>query len=99
MADRNMCTLDFLGGIAQRQAFFLMREHQNLPWQALSDLERVGQVDAGEVWEQTIQIQVAGVTLSLRRVVLRLRQPTRHGDGEIVCLTNLLAAVVGTMGG
>ena len=97
MADRNMCTLDFLGGIAQRQAFFLMREHQNLPWQALSDLERVGQVDAGEVWEQTIQIQVAGVTLSLRRVVLRLRQPTRHGDGEIVCLTNLPAAVVGTM--
>lgn len=96
IADRNMCTLDFLGGIAQRQAFYLMREHQNLPWQAISDLARVGQVDAGEVWEQTIQMTAAGTTWNVRRVVLRLRQPTRHGDGEIVCLTNLPAAVAGS---
>ena len=45
IADRNMCTLDFLGGIAQRQSAFVIREHQNLPWQALSELQSVADVD------------------------------------------------------
>ena len=89
IADRNMCTLAFLGGIAQRQAAFLIREHKNLPWEALGDLQSVGSVAAGEVFEQTIQIQHNGEPLHLRRVVLRLTKPTRHGDGEIVVLTNL----------
>lgn len=91
IADRNMCTLAFLMGIAQRQAVFIVREHQNLPWQAICALERVGQLEAGEVWEQPIQIQQREETLTLRRIVLRLAQPTRHGDNEIVCLTNLPA--------
>lgn len=42
MADRNMCTLDFLLGIAQRQAAFAIREHKNLPWEALSELQSAG---------------------------------------------------------
>lgn len=89
IADRNMCTRDFLLGIAQRQALFIIREHQNLPWEPVSDLEAVGQVKAGDVWEQTIQIQQAEQTLNVRRIVLRLAKPTRHGDREIVCLTNV----------
>ena len=89
IADRNMCTLAFLSGIAQRQAAFLIREHKNLPWEAVSDLQSVGSVKAGKVFEQTIQIQHNGQPLRLRRVVLRLTKPTRHGDGEIVVLTNL----------
>lgn len=94
IADRNMCTRDFLMGIAQRQGAFLIREHQNLPWQALNELEFVAQTKAGEVWEQAIQIQQGKQTLTLRRVVLRLAKPTRHGDSEIVCLTNLPTTVV-----
>jgi hypothetical protein len=90
IADRNMCTLAFLCGIAQREAAFLIREHKNLPWEAVSALQSAGQVEAGEVFEQTIQIQHNGEFLRLRRVVLRLSKPTRHGDGEIVVLTNLL---------
>jgi hypothetical protein len=89
IADRNMCTLAFLCGIAQREAAFLIREHKNLPWEAVSALQSAGQVEAGEVFEQTIQIQHNGEFLRLRRVVLRLSKPTRHGDGEIVVLTNL----------
>lgn len=95
IADRNMCTLAFLMGIAGRQAAFIVREHQNLPWQALGELERVGQVAAGEVWEQPIQIQQGENTLILRRIVLHLARPTRHGDDEIVCLTNLPPAQAG----
>ncbi|ESA32436.1 transposase family protein [Leptolyngbya sp. Heron Island J] len=89
IADRNMCTRDFLIGIAQRQAMFIIREHQNLPWEAISDLKAVGQAKAGEVWEQTIQIQQGEQTLRVRRIVLRLAKPTRHGDRDIVCLTNV----------
>lgn len=44
IADRNMCTLGFLSGIAGRDAAFAIREHQNLPWEAVSDLQSVGQV-------------------------------------------------------
>lgn len=89
IADRNMCTLAFLTGVAGRQAAFIVREHQNLPWQALGVLKRVGPLEAGEVWEQPIEIQQGEQRLTLRRTVLRLARPTRHGDNEIVCLTNL----------
>jgi IS4 transposase len=89
MADRNMCTLGFLMGIARRQAVFIIREHQNLPWQAIGELEFVEQLKVGEIWQQPIQIQQGEETLNLRRIVLRLAKPTRHGDPEIVCLSNL----------
>lgn len=89
IADRNMCTLDFLMGIAQRQAAFIVREHQNLPWQAIGELKYVEQVEAGEVWQQPICLQQGEKRLSLRRIVLRLAKPNRHGDCEIVCLSNL----------
>lgn len=89
IADRNMCTLAFLANIAQRQSVFLIREHKNLPWEAVSDLQSAGSVEAGKVFEQTIQIWHNGEPLRLRRVVLRLTKATRHGDAEIVVLTNL----------
>ena len=89
IADRNMCTLGFLTGIAEREAAFAIREHQNLPWEAVSDLQPAGQVEAGAVLEQMIEIQHHGERLRLRRVLLRLAKPTRHGDAEIVVLTNL----------
>ena len=32
LADRNFCTTGFIFGIESQQAFFLLRQHQNLPW-------------------------------------------------------------------
>lgn len=93
IADRNMCTLDFLSGIAQRQSAFVIREHQNLPWQALSDLQSVGMIEAGELLEQSIKIESQGTPLELRRIVLRLAKASRHGDTQIVILTNLPGTV------
>jgi IS4 transposase len=89
MADRNMCTLKFLSGIAERDAAFVIREHQNLPFEALEDLQPVSMIDSGEVLEQAIAIEYEGQRLELRRVVLRLSKPTRHGDDAIVILSNL----------
>jgi Transposase DDE domain len=97
IADRNMCTLEFLSGIAQRQSAFVIREHQNLPWQALDDLQSVAVVEAGELWEQPIQIEYQRHVLQLRRIVLRLSQPTRHGDKEIVVLSNLPVTTASTL--
>lgn len=89
VADRNMCTQQFLVEIAQHDAAFVIREHQNLPYQALSDLTFIETGEAGEIFEQAIEIQYNGHRVELRRVVLRLATPTRHDDTEIVVLTNL----------
>lgn len=89
IADRNMCTLGFLLGIHQRQADFIIREHKGLPWQALTDLKFLGQTQTGRLFEQRIQISDGQRTMQLRRVVLQLFKPTRHGETQIVILTSL----------
>jgi hypothetical protein len=84
IADRNFCTRSFLLGIAQRQAYFVIRAYQNLPWQALTLLVEIGETETGKIFEQKIQItDDLGVTLEGRRVVIQLHQPTRHGDREV----------------
>jgi hypothetical protein len=55
----------------------------------VSPLHRVGEIETGEVWEQTVLIECQGRPLKIRRVVVRLNQPTRDGDTEIAILTNL----------
>ena len=55
-----MCTLRFLFGIAKREASFVIREHQNLPWKAISDLISVGLVESGELFKQEIRIEGTG---------------------------------------
>jgi hypothetical protein len=86
MGDRNFCTSDFLSKIAQGEAYFIIREHQQLAWTAVTPLERVGQNDSGLVLAQQVQLSNG---LQIRRVVIQLPQPTRHGDIEVVVLTNL----------
>jgi len=89
IADRNRCPLARLTGIAQRQRAFGLREHQNLPWEALSEWRSMGVIESGAVLEQAVKIEFEGKSLALRRSGLRLSQPTRHGDSELVVLTNL----------
>ncbi len=95
--DRNFCTLGFLFGIAERQACFVVRQHQNLPWQAVTGLEYAGESDGVEVWEQKVRLDDprTGETLIVRRLELRLPTPTRDGDRVIHVLTNLPARVAG----
>ena len=93
--DRNFCTLGFLFGIAERQACFVVRQHQNLPWAAVTELEYAGESDDVEVWEQKVRLDnpKTGETLIVRRLELRLPTPTRDGDRVIHVLTNLPARV------
>jgi hypothetical protein len=90
IADRNFCTLGWIFGVAQRQAYVLVREHQGLPWQALDELRRIGRVETGEVWEQAVAVtDERGEVMRLRRIVVRLDKPTRDGDSEVVLLCNV----------
>jgi len=93
--DRNFCTLGFLFGIAERQACFVVRQHQNLPWQAVTEREYAGVNGDVEVWEQKVRLDnpETSETLILRRLELRLPTPTRDGDRVIYVLTNLPARV------
>lgn len=90
LADRNFCTRTFLFGIAKRLAYFIIREHQNLPCQALEALKEVGRSKTGKIFEQTVKISDdTGKSLIFRRIVVKLYQPTRHGDVQVSVLTNL----------
>ncbi len=93
IADRNFCTRAALVGIEQRQAYFIIRAHQRLPWEALEPLKAVGSSPSGEVFEQPVLITHEDTCLSCRRVVVKLSAPTRHGDTEVAVFTNLPVAV------
>ncbi|MEM9091102.1 MAG: transposase, partial [Cyanobacteria bacterium P01_F01_bin.53] len=89
IADRNFCTRVALIEIEQRQAYFIIRAHQNLPWEALDPLRAVGSSPTGEVFEQRVRITHENAGLTCRRIVVKLAEPTRHGDTEVTVFSNL----------
>jgi hypothetical protein len=89
MGDRNFCTTGFLFGLESRQAAFIIRQHQNLPWQGETELVWQGDTEDGKVFSQTGVVNYQGRQLRCRRVVVQLEQPTRDGETAIALLTNL----------
>ena len=89
IGDRNFCRTEFIFSIESKKAFFLVRQHQNLPWTAETELVWVGRTDGGEVFEQTGVVNYQGNSCRCRRVVVQLERPTRDGESEIALLTNL----------
>ena len=89
--DRNFCTRSFLSGVADREAFFVVREHKNLPVEVLSPERSVGNTPTGRASEQDVEIRLEddSKVLRLRRVIVRLKGPTRDGDRRLSVLTNL----------
>ena len=93
--DRNFCTSGFLFGLAlDRGAFFITRQHAStLCWEPVEGEEEryVGKNASGEVWERPIRLTdpESGKQMIVRRVRVKLYQPTRNGDKEVVVLTNL----------
>ena len=90
IADRNFCTLNFLSGIAEKQAYFIIREHKCLPWHSPSEFRPLGSIEGGEVWEQSIVVSDDGGHLwGIRRIKVVLEEATRDGEEEIFIVTNL----------
>jgi hypothetical protein len=100
--DRNFCVRTFLFRIQRADAFFLVRWHSStLPFEPIEPLRSVGRCDTGEIFEQPIWVddpERKGLRHRLRRIVLRLDQPTRDGETEIVLITNLPESVPAELG-
>jgi Transposase DDE domain len=91
IADRNFCTTRFLFDIAERFAYFIIRQHAStLRWRRQSTRRRIGSIVTGTLYEQTLWLEnESDETLPVRRITLVLNKPTRDGEKEIHLLTNL----------
>jgi hypothetical protein len=91
--DRNFCVRTFVFRILRTDAFFLVRWHSStMPFEPIRPLRSAGRCDAGEIFEQAIWVddpECVGRRYRMRRIVLRLDQPTRNSETEIILITNL----------
>jgi len=88
--DRNFCVRDFLHGISTRQAGFICRQHQGLPWQEDGEERFVGRGESGTLYEQWVRVSDReGSARRFRRIRVVLNKATRDGDKELTLLTNL----------
>ena len=95
IADRNFCVQDFLYGIHEKGAYFVIRHHQNMPYKSLSYKEFIGNSETGSVFEHRVQLRSSeGQTYSARRIIVRRNKPTRNGEKELAVFTNLPQEVV-----
>ena len=91
--DRNFCTFGFLAGIAQRDAYFITRQHGNLTWAPLGPRKEAGPVEGGRVYAQRVRVEgQGGRSLELSRIEVHLEHATRDGDRIVYLLTNLPAS-------
>lgn len=95
VADRNFCTMGLLAGIADRGAGFIIRQHGgSLRYELLGRRRKVGCIETGVVYEQSMQLlPEKGEPWLVRRITVQLNEPTRDGDVEIHVLTNLPESV------
>ena len=93
VADRNFCTRDFLLGLEDRGAYFVIREHEGLRYEPTDEeLRLCGRTQTGEVLEHSIELlDDQGCPRRWRRIVVKLDQPTRDDDRVIYILTNIPA--------
>jgi len=90
IADRNFCTTGFLFGLARQQACFLIRQHKStLSWEQETKPKKIGRCETGVIYEQKLCLLNGDQKLWVRRITIRLDQPTRSGETEIHLLTNL----------
>lgn len=90
IADRDYSTLAFLFGIKQRKAYFAIRQHGVLQGEPVGRRRRVGRIETGVVYQQRLRLTDGkGRQMVVRRITVKLDEPTRDGDTEIHLLTNL----------
>ena len=96
IADRDFSTPDFLFGIKERRAYFLIRQHGQIQGEKVGRQRRLGRVDTGVVYEQKLRLTHRdGREMVVRRITLKLDKPTRDKDTEIHLFTNLPQKVSG----
>jgi IS4 transposase len=90
IADRNFCTRAFLAEMDARGGFFVIRQHQGLPFEILSPLQSYDRTPTGDIAQQRVcVVDEDGAKHVWRRVRLKLDHATRNGATLIHILTNL----------
>ena len=90
IADRTFCPREFLAELDSHGAFFVLREHQGLPWEMVSPLGLEPRLDTGHVAEQRGRFVDANSRVHrCRRLRLTLKEATRDGETLRYILTNV----------
>lgn len=93
IGDSAYCTTTFVFGVADRSAFFLVRQHaSNVRWESAGRRRRVGTDDKRRaVYEEPVRLihPETGREIKARRVSVRLAKPDKNGNQELNVLTNL----------
>lgn len=92
IADRHFCIVRFLLKLAAHLGFFVIRQHGRLKGELQGKRKRVGRIDSGVVYEQALQIREGDEVLVVRRITVKLDEPTRDGATEIHILSNVPVA-------
>lgn len=94
IADSAYSTMDFLFGVAERPAHFLVRQHGGLLGEPLGPRKKIGRVETGVVYEQTLRTTHGdGRQMDVRRITIQLDKPTAKKEAEFHLLTNLPKSV------
>jgi IS4 transposase len=90
IADRTFCTREFLAELDSHGAFFVIREHQGLPWELVSPLGTEHRLATGHVAAQRVRfVDANGQVHRGRRLRLKLKEATRDGETLLSILTNV----------
>ncbi len=94
LADRNFCTEGFLGELADRGAYSLIREHDGLRFTPLEAMRGQVRLDGADsvVSEQWVHPD-GREGIKLRRIRVELDAPTRHGESELYLLSTVPESV------
>jgi IS4 transposase len=89
--DRNFCTLGLMFGMARRGAAFVVRQHGQLQGECIGRAKRTGITRSGTVYEQSMLVRdpERDEIMSIRRITVALKVPTRDGDTELHILSNV----------
>jgi hypothetical protein len=85
LMDRNFCTEDFTGGIAERGASFLVRHHAGTKLHPLGPEQRCGHNGSGAISEQRVRVGA----LECRCIIIRLKKPLEDGTTVLRLLTDV----------
>ena len=90
IADRNFCVVEFTCGIHKMNAWFVIREHGNYPFELIGKEKYIGKIETGTVYEQSIVVcDDTSTEHTFRRIRVKLKSETRDGDAQIFIITNL----------
>ena len=78
-------------GMARRGAAFVVRQHGQVQGELLGRPTRKGATRSGPVYEQPLLVRDpdSGETMRVRRITIKLTEPTRDGDTELHILSNV----------